>query len=134
MTVILGPLLAEHEPADGWWVSIHDGAPQHDGRYVVGQLCRLAAVARSYLNCNAWTGRQGTTVITSPSGDRVVSGYWMDWPETEWGLFWLRYRAMERNQRAALEVYQQATAYSPIPFQFQLAWAYPERRLPKLTL
>lgn len=127
--LILGPRLATCEDADGWCVTIYDGAPQLNGRLVSGPLSRLMAMARSLIWSEAWTGRNGTTVITAPTGQQVVSGYWMDWREVEWGLSWLRYRTMTRRNRASLEVHQQATAYLPLSEGFQSAWAYPDRRL-----
>lgn len=79
----LGRVLAQVSQ-NGYTLAIHAGASQE----------------------GLWPGdpqRVGTMSITSPEGVTVRGGYWMDWPESHWGLDDEEYQALSIEQRAALE-------------------------------
>lgn len=62
--------------------------------------------------------RFGTMSITSPEGKMKKGGYWMAWPEKSWNISDKEWKKMTWEDKAALEVKQQATAYKPLSFQF----------------
>jgi len=62
--------------------------------------------------------RYGAMWITDPEGNTIRSGYWMNWPEDEWNLSEQAWAELSWEQRATLEVKQQATAYRPLENQF----------------
>lgn len=62
--------------------------------------------------------RRGTMFITDPSGNTVQGLYWMNWPEDEWNYSEAEWVELTWQERAALEVKQQATAYRPLWKQY----------------
>lgn len=55
--------------------------------------------------------RQGTKYITSPEGQTVRAGYWMDFPEEHWPITETGYYELAREERAAMECVEQASRY-----------------------
>lgn len=64
-------------------------------------------------------GRTGVMRITNPEGKQVRAGYWMGWPEDEWNISDKEWKKLTWEDRAALEVKQQATKYQPLKQQFE---------------
>jgi hypothetical protein len=62
--------------------------------------------------------RFGTMAITNPEGKQKKGGYWMGFPETNWNISDKDWKKMTWEDKAALEVKQQATAYKSLSGQF----------------
>ncbi len=62
--------------------------------------------------------RVGRKYIIDPQGNEVAGGYWMNSPELVWGISEAQWKKMSWQDRAALEVKEQATAYAPLKSQF----------------
>jgi hypothetical protein len=62
--------------------------------------------------------RYGQMWITNPMGEKVKTGFWMNWPEPGWNIPPKEWETMSWNDRANMEVKQQATAYEPLKVDF----------------
>lgn len=100
-----GKTLASYTDEDGYSIIIKGGVPK-------GQ--------------EFWEGdhkhqtrRYGQMFIISPKGKTIKAGYWMDWPEEEWKISHTKYYNLSWEDRAALEVKQQATAYASLSHSFE---------------
>lgn len=100
----VGKLLASYTDDAGYTITITGGVKPNDG----------------YTTATGFMQRYGTMHIISPSGRKVKAGYWMDWPEKEWHITDRKYNKMTWEERAALEVKQQATAYDSLRSQFKV--------------
>lgn len=63
--------------------------------------------------------RTGLMSITSPDGERRRAGFWMGWPEDEWKVSSKSWRRMSWEDKAAMEVKHQATAYAGLKSDFE---------------
>lgn len=61
--------------------------------------------------------RHGTFWITSPDGETVRAGYWMDWPESDMADD--EYYAKSREERADLNCWYQTDRYDGLACQVQ---------------
>jgi hypothetical protein len=62
--------------------------------------------------------RFGSMAITNPAGKMKKTGYFMNWPEKSYNVTDKEWKKLSWEDRAALEVKQQATAYQPLSTQF----------------
>lgn len=92
-------LLASYTDADGYTIEI-DGRISAEEKYAAG------------------APRYGIMYITNPSGHKIKAGYWMAWPEKEWGITKKAWGRLRWKERAALEVKHQATAYAGLKADF----------------
>jgi hypothetical protein len=89
-------VLAEYTDPEGYKVAVHGGLKP-------GEETAMG------------TRRYGKMLLTAPGeGVSVRGGYWMNFPEKEWGLSDKQYRALSWEERAALQAHHQATAYKPL--------------------
>lgn len=104
-----GKVLATYTDADGYTVMIRGGMSARE-------TLPYDAFAREGF------GRKGRILIIAPDGRWHRSMFFMGYPETTWARSVKRkYGRMSWEEKAALEVTQQATKYEPLKTQFATA-------------
>ena len=63
--------------------------------------------------------RFGTMYVTSPKGRTLQAGYFMNWTEKNYKLTQKEWEKLSWEDRAALEVKQQATRYASLSNEFE---------------